>query len=292
MTDDSAVLDRSNFVDTAKCPVCGNMSKIVLELPTIHPRSKERFNLRQCLVCNHWWIDPMPDQKTLNQLYASDSEFVVSSVARFRLDKPSPLSVIKTASPMLRDMQERESFNYLEIGSASGIFVRLFGAFAKESFGVETIHMDNVTNVVSEISQLPEGLKFDCIYMQDVLEHIAYPLETLKALRAKANSGALLYAGFPRGDSMKARIQKGKWSMMGPVGHLHYFSADSIEIGFRKSGWKVVEKTPVRLGNQTALEVIKNFPYRDKNLIYRLFKSLALGQLILGKDQWKVKASA
>jgi ATP phosphoribosyltransferase len=64
----------------------------------------------------------------------------------------------------------------------------------------------------------------------------------------------------------------------------------TIEL-FKKSGWKINKIQSYRQGDYSVVDVIKNFDYKSKNLLFRLVKSLMLGQLLLGKDQWTVIGS-
>ena len=124
------------------------------------------------------------------------------------------------------------------------------------------------------------------------MEHLSSPIKTLSKLRAKTNKQGFLYVGVPNKNSTKAKLMKSNWSMIRPIGYLHYFSSKSIELMLQNSGWKLVELKPVRIGKLSAKDLITGFDYSSQNLIYRIIKSLFLGQLILGKDQWYVKAQA
>lgn len=288
----SEPLDPNCLITAENCPVCGGQSKELLRMTTINPRSKDQVALKECLFCAHWWHNPLVEQKYLSKLYSEDSEFVVSLQVLPKLNVPPESELQKFAEPILTDFPKGKKFNYLEIGSASGHLLAYFSRSAQIAYGVEPARAEDSPNVVSDLDELPENIKFDCVVIQDVLEHISDPGEMLKKIRSKVNSGGMIYAGFPNKDSFKARFMKSNWSMVRPVGHLHYFSSKSINIIFGKTGWKTLEKRGVRMGNDSAWEIVKRFNYKINNLPYRLVKSLLLGQLILGKDQWKVKAIA
>ena len=61
-------------------------------------------------------------------------------------------------------------------------------------------------------------------------------------------------------------MMKAKWSMVRPVGHLHYFSSASIDRIFKQAGWEVLNKRPARIGDTSAWEIIKEFDYGMANL--------------------------
>ena len=128
------------------------------------------------------------------------------------------------------------------------------------------------------------------IIAHDVIEHLSSPREMLTKLYDTANTECVINCTFPNKDSLKALIQKGSWHMVRPFGHLHYFSSKSIKKIFKDSGWNVVEMRKCRMSDSSIVDLIKQFNLSKKHFLYRILKSLFLGQIILGKDQWSVTA--
>ena len=187
----------------------------------------------------------------------------------------------------MKDFPAGKSFNYLEIGSGAGHILKYFSGLAQSAWGVEPSRAKNEPKLIPDIDDLPTDIKFDCIVAQDVLEHVTDPSGMLKKIRQRTNKGGLIYAGFPNKDSFKARMMKAKWSMVRPVGHLHYFSSASIDRIFKQAGWEVLNKRPARIGDTSAWEIIKEFDYGMANLPYRLIKSLLLANCYWGKTNGK-----
>lgn len=192
----------------------------------------------------------------------------------------------------MKDIEDIKQVNYLELGSGAGHLLDFFDKRANYAIGIEPSPPKNALNTVKNINSLPENITYDIIVAQDVLEHLSTPIKTLSKLREKTNKGGFLYIGVPNKDSTKAKLMKSKWSMIRPIGHLHYFSSKSIKLMLQNSGWKLAELKAVRMGKLSTKDVITRFDYSSQNLIYRIIKSLFLGQIILGKDQWYVKAKA
>ena len=139
---------------------------------------------------------------------------------------------------------------------------------------------------MSDISELPKDVLFDVVILGGVLEHVVDVRGLIEKVAKITNKGAVVHVDFPNKDCIKAAIQKGKWSMVLPVGHLHFFSSKSIDLLFKE--FKILSKKKMRQGNLGMLDLIKTFDTKSKNIIYRFFKSLILGQIILGKDQWEL----
>ena len=283
-------LDKKHLHPKKDCPICHSNSKIIDTTKTINHNSNEILNLRECLYCKHWWIDPMPTQNYLNELYKKSSEFVVSRGYRGR-EEPSNKELEKYSSRFLEYIKNKKKLKYLEIGVGPGYLYNYFKNKTAICYGVDPCsYKPKDNNIVSDIKEIPDNTKFDIIVIQDVLEHLERPTSMLVKLKKLANKDALISCGFPNKDSFIAKKNKGKWRMIRPVGHIHYFSSKSIEILFKKTGWITLKKYSY-WGYPSLLDIIKNFDWNFKNplkLIYRMFFYLIIKEIILGKDQWYV----
>lgn len=284
-------LDKSQIYSQVKCPICENNSKKIFEIETINSQSNDIVELLECLNCFHWYHNPMPSEKYLMELYSKDNEFVTGGVLHNE-QIASNDTIYRYTLPILKDIEDIKQINYLELGSGAGHLLNFFDKLANYAIGIEPSPPKNAQNTVENIDSLPVNITYDLVVAQDVLEHLSNPIKTLSKLRAKTNKGGFLYIGVPNKDSTKAQLMKSKWSMIRPIGHLHYFSSKSIKFMLQNSGWELMELKAVRMGKLSAIDVIKGFNYSLKNIIYRIIKSLFLGQLILWKDQWYVKAKA
>ncbi|MFA5997323.1 MAG: class I SAM-dependent methyltransferase [Candidatus Paceibacterota bacterium] len=290
-----------NLIDQDTCPVCGGDGIVIDTINTINPSSNKKIDLVECALCKHWWHNKLPNQKLLNDLYQSGSEYVVpATYAKAVVTKPSKNiddllfeKIFNQLSSYSNKISStKKSFNYLELGIGSGHMFDFFSKKANVSYGVEPgkwVLSEN-QNIISDVKETPTDIKFDLIVASDVLEHLSNPTNMLSTLRGFAGNDGIIYCTFPNKDSLKAQIQKGGWHMVRPFGHLHYFSAQSIKNTFKKSGWKIVKMRKRRIADSSILDLIKKFDTSSKNILYRLVKSLLVGQILLGKDQWSVIA--
>lgn len=295
----SELINRELIVQTL-CPICGNNSALIDNVLTMNIQSDKKVELRECLFCRHWWNNPLPSQNLLNNFYQNSSEFVVPKNYPYLIsktpDKDRDKSLKKifclSANYSKKISSNNKSFNYLEFGIGSGHMFNFFKQKANISYGIELGEwmFDDKKNIVSKIEQLPNNVKFDMMAVHDVLEHLNNPISILSELGKFASNDCVIHCTFPNKDSLKAKIQKVKWHMIRPFGHLHYFSAQSIKNMFKKSGWKVVKLKSCRISENNIIDLIKQFDWSKNNKLYRLIKSLLLGQIILGKDQWTAVA--
>lgn len=283
-------LEKEKLYSSVNCPICGNCSKIIDSVKTININSDDKLNLRECNSCRHWWIDPMPGQQYLNHLYETSSEFVVSSGYHGR-EEPEESESYIYASRFLNSSKNTSDLNYLEIGVGPGFLFNFFEKKVKNCYGVDPCSWKpDKPTIFSDIDKIPAEIKFDIIIIQDVLEHLEDPINMLIKAKKLSNPGCILSCGFPNKDALIAKAFKGRWGMIRPVGHLHYFSSKSIKKMFEKSGWSIVKKYSYWPAPYPSY-YFKNFNFHSKNplkLIYRIFRDLLIKQLLLGKDQWYV----
>jgi len=290
-------VDTKQLTEAVLCPICKGNSLIIDMVKTFNPNSVDTFNLRKCRNCKHWWIDPIPNQEYLSHLYANNSEFVVHR----GYDEESKYQEVdwkglqEYTSQIFNVIAQHDKFNYLEVGVGSGHLFNYFIGKANLCYGVEPgCWKPSNPNIVSDIKDIPKDVTFDVIVIQDVLEHLADPVDMLLQLKSMANKGCLITCGFPNNNSLWALLFKGNWRMVRPIGHLHFFSKKSVVKAFNKTGWKIITRSSCRAGRISAWDAIKKFNWKlFKNPLrgtYRLCKNLLVGQLVLGKDQWYIRA--
>jgi len=280
------LFDKNELLVVGNCPICGGASKEIDQVKTIHPQAEFTLSLKECNVCGHWWHGEMLNQDYLSRLYAESSPFVVgedrTGSMDLKIDMTKPVNSILKVAP-------QSKFNYLEIGSGTGALLKEMESHTDQAWGVEPGSWGRGNNqVVADVRQLPSDVKFDVVVINDALEHVVNPKKIIKDLEKNLNDGAVLLCCFPNKDCFKTKMRKGKWGMVRPWGHLHYFSTGSSAKMFGDS-WKVFKQKKARPGDQTMGELIKYF-FTAKN--YKSFRQFIylLINIFFGKDQWRLVA--
>jgi len=163
--------------------------------------------------------------------------------------------------------------NYLEIGAGGGGLLRHFRAMNYTCYGVDPGQWIEDSSIVNCIDDLPNDLQYDVFVLQDVLEHILDPVGLMIGLKKMARHGSIFFCSFPCKDSRPARANKGKWVMVRPYGHLHYFSFDSAAKMFSLTGLTIND---MRLERTTSISTTFS-SLHVRRLLYEIFKG--------GKDQ-------
>jgi SAM-dependent methyltransferase len=132
-----------------------------------------------------------------------------------------------------------ERFRALEIGSASGQFLRTLkesnpnsicvaaefsaaGALASSRAGLSVVRCD------AHAPPFREGV-FDVILLNHVLEHLRYPAQSLTALRQLLSPTGVIIGIVPWKRSLPAKLFMANWSMAADPTHLHFFSRRSFD---------------------------------------------------------------
>jgi SAM-dependent methyltransferase len=258
------------------CPVCSGLSRIIDKAYNINPLKPYAFSLRRCHVCGHWWIDPMPTQGFLDHLYRIASYSVIGvgweSEAKLQLTVPERYVV--------RQLINRNAGNYFEFGVGKGLLFQILRKKGWDCLGIEPGKWGSgIVGVYPTCESLPKSRKYDVLVALDVLEHVRNPAVLLRSLQALAAPGATLYLAFPNCQSLRALLHHGKWRMVRPLGHVHFWS--------KKSVMQMLENCDLGVKELFTSDLVewRDVPKPPRKLYGSLAQALGLG------DQWIVKAN-
>jgi len=205
---------------------------------TLDPSSSLQVELLSCRACQHWWHSPAPSDAELMRLYQKSSPLVVTPGAKDQYVKKVHLdSFASFVERRAGDIRGK----YLEVGPGGGQLMAHFTSLGYDCWGIEPGQWNPGERMLHSFSDIPTGTTYDLVVLKDVLEHTCDPVGMLTQLRPFAAPDAKLFCSFPCSDSRVARRDRLDWSMVLPLGHLHYFSRRSSAIMLERSGWSTVE---------------------------------------------------
>jgi 2-polyprenyl-3-methyl-5-hydroxy-6-metoxy-1,4-benzoquinol methylase len=142
----------------------------------------------------------------------------------------------------------------LEYGMGWGYWSRMAQAHGVDVSGYELAadrrrHAQAMgVNVIGELP--PPGARFECIYANQVFEHLSDPVATLRALCARLAAGGLVYIRVPDGRGIAKRLKRSGWSpelqAIHPLEHINCFTRKTLVEMAEQAGLKPVNP-PVRL---------------------------------------------
>jgi hypothetical protein len=259
------------FSSAASCPICAGPSKVAHTAVNIHPEKPYSFDFRVCNRCGHGWIDPMPSQGLLTHLYRRGSHSVVG--VGWAETEDESLTVPE------RLVAERElsvrggGGRYFELGVGKGRLYHRFLQAGWQCTGVEPGAWGRgLTGIYADLDSLPGQFVADVIVALDVLEHVADPKSTLRRLRALAARHTRLYCAMPNRQSLRARLDRERWRMLRPLGHVNYWSKKSLVRALNQSGLAAAElhrtdlwkPRPIRKWRDVAAAAVEHLGLGDQ----------------------------
>jgi SAM-dependent methyltransferase len=91
---------------------------------------------------------------------------------------------------------------------------------------------------IASLADLDE--EFDVIRLSDVLEHLADPVEALKAVAKRLSSRGVVIISVPNVDGVMARVCGPDWFALEVPRHLWGFGRESLDLMFGQAGLKAL----------------------------------------------------
>ena len=204
--------------------------------------------LRRCDRCSHVWADLAIDTATIQRLYAR-SYFFGDEYGDYLGDRRTIEKNFAGRLATLRRFLTPAHRRLFEVGCAYGFFLNaargLFASvrgidvsadavrYASTELGLDVVCGDLLTADLA-------GPPFDVACLWDTIEHLATPRRYLELLSEHMPPGALI--AITTGDigSLNARLQQGRWRLIHPPTHLHYFTRRSLTALLDRCGYRVV----------------------------------------------------
>jgi hypothetical protein len=231
------------------CVACSNTELVHIGYaPIIDPHLNDRFQIRECSKCSHWSTNPTPSRDLLGQLYAKASLSVLGEGSATNYASGNIKSTISSDENwVVKKLASRPVGNFLEIGPGDGSLIRKFRELGWVAYGVDPGQYLKDEKIVDSAKVLPAGIKFDVIVLQDILEHTSNPWEELAQYQVLLKQNARVFMTFPWSQSAEAKKLGSNWTMVRPIGHLHYFSKESAVMLMNSIGAQIAEVNVINL---------------------------------------------
>lgn len=230
-----------------------------------------------CSDCGHHWYLRQPSPEQLSLMYANGRRLLSGAVSR------EPTQEMLAEMRRLAKLIGKEQPRLLDFGSGFGRWARAaaqagFCVHAyepSEARGAESVEEFTLVHDLSEIA----GKSFDAINLEQVLEHVPDPVETLQIILAFCTAETVLRIRVPNilrpPEGAKVWVDwpyDGKRvHAMAPFEHLHGFTPDSLHCLLERSGFRFLAAHTL-FGNYPAT-VLRQFIGR---WVPRVAQTLAL----------------
>lgn len=142
----------------------------------------------------------------------------------------------------------RDVHHLLDVGCGDGVLLE-----AADSAGITCVGVEQSRTLQQRLQEKYQGRiiigeavetlpanQFDVITLLNVIEHVTAPHELLALLWTKLSPGGILFVHTPNAGGLPARWQSAQWSQIEPLGHLYYFSAQTLGMLLQKNGFEPI----------------------------------------------------
>ena len=252
----------NQYLEEIACPSCKSSDFNILRkanyqgikdlegLLQIYKSSADELMLDQlvcCTSCNLTYLNPRIKSEIILQSYSdnTDEKHASQDVMRYKTFKRSLKKILAKI-----DNPETKNKKFLDIGSASGVFLKAAKdmgfeetGFEPSSWMVEFGKKNYNVNIQKGLIENVQNLKYDYISFWDVLEHVTDLEGTLQKVNELSKLNTCLIINVPDIDSYACKIMKYKWPFYLNV-HLYYFRKKTLETSLQKFNFKLVQNFP------------------------------------------------
>jgi 2-polyprenyl-3-methyl-5-hydroxy-6-metoxy-1,4-benzoquinol methylase len=225
----------------------------------------------QCARCGLQFVNPMPNQDFLDQLYRKDGE-ENSYYRNYILERTNRRS--SYSKQYHRRLKLIEKFSQgkgklLDIGCGGGFFLKTaeergwkphgidivpgFVEFARDDLHLKNVHCQSLEELKYEKHF------FDVIVLWDLIEHLPHPSHFLKTINQLLRPDGLLVIWTP--NAQNSAWLKENWLGYKLLQHLYFFSPDTIKQTLQSTGFRVVYKNTNK-AKKGFFTSPKNIPYK------------------------------
>jgi len=211
--------------------------------------TKNTFRIVKCTACKLMGVENIPED--LSKYYSKGyftGDVSLDGYMNYDLEKELTKKSYERQLDIIEKYLSRKSdIDLFEIGCATGFFMSL-----AEERGLNVEGIDISEYAVSKA--IEKGLsvcattfesyetknKFDVVVMQDVIEHVASPVDYIIKSRNVLREGGLIAFTTPDSGSFWAKFWGKKWHAFVPPQHLFYFSSKNLSCIIESNGFNVV----------------------------------------------------
>jgi 2-polyprenyl-3-methyl-5-hydroxy-6-metoxy-1,4-benzoquinol methylase len=225
--------DLSELVNR-ECPVCKCDQNVTLF------KRPCGLIVNRCEGCDLKFVSPAPSVKQIDNFYASyDKDHRPTNAAVLSKQElvwsfgDNPLSDLR-----IREISSYMSISesrFLDVGFGVPNFLYSLKRLGGEVFGIETDKTAlgyakniGISNFFETFDDLPSIAEFDCIILNDVIEHPLNPFELLELCKSKLSKDGKIFLWTPNGDYISSVYPNLQFRV--DLEHMQYFNVNSFVV--------------------------------------------------------------
>ncbi len=241
------------------------------------------WNIVQCRRCGLIYTNPRPDAAALATYYTFANEWDYQFVQDWFIENADLQR--PTWQRYLRVMRQYvPSGKLLDVGCGAGTFLleaqqagyEVYGQEVSPYFAEYGRAAHNLHIYKGELESLDLAANtFDITTAFDVIEHHPDPRQLLQQMHHLLKPGGLVVISTHDIGNYYARLYGARWRYLNPVGHLVYFTRQTLQTMLRQTGFQVLQ-----VGGIHTIDAGKTAVARNK--ITQFSRVILLRTLIIG----------
>ncbi|MCK5005225.1 MAG: class I SAM-dependent methyltransferase [Candidatus Aminicenantes bacterium] len=290
------------FTSLNKCPLCDSDKIGTFKKGTINTEniSTDDFKITdstygsvwdfsKCSSCSFVFSNPRIDEKSLIEFYSEleDNEYTDEWEGREKNFR----TIIKRLGKF-----EISGNKLLDIGAASGIFVRLAAENGYSAEGIEPStqlareagEKFGIKIFEGTIDDYSSDGQFSVVTLLDLIEHVNDPAEFMDKVSPLVKKGGILVIVTPDIQSIPPKILRNRWWHY-RTAHVNFFSLRSLAFLLERSGFIIEKKYRYAWNFSFYYVLTRLFPSLKKNKgLQKVLKRLNLKLQLF--DSWEIYA--
>jgi len=260
------ILDPAADWEITNCPGCEcNQGFVFLNLKSSISAEQHTTQLIRCNDCQLVYLSPRPNPNIIGRYYSDD----------YAPHQANQSKRHKKSSKEFSSPPPKINAKLLDYGCGNGAFLIKMKALGWEVTGLDSsanaIAVANAEGIMAFKGDFdhPEiaALKFDCITMRQVLEHLHNPVVTLMNARKHLATKGKVSISVPNIDSLPFYWFQEDWLGIDFPRHLLFFNPTSLERTLNKAGFKLLKMRQIRHSSwlrESAVNALKAKGFKIK----------------------------
>jgi hypothetical protein len=234
------------------CPGCNSTTITLLdEIKTHHASYGGHTNLSKCLICGLYFVNPLPNEQQLAEIYAGSYHYPGTGLVDKIVDAWTTTELNSDAALISKYKQNGK---ILDIGAGRGDMLVKFNGESWERWAHDPFlsqgDIDSLkkkigdhVNIKNTLAEYEENT-FDVVILRNVIEHTAQFNELIKDINRILKKDGILFIRTPNIEAQDYKKFKTNWYVIWMPGHIVFFSGHALTNTLEKNNYSITYLKP------------------------------------------------
>jgi len=220
------------------CPICSNGG-------IDYALQKNNYSFDSCKNCDFLFLNPMPDQNTLNKIYTEEDTKTKDGY------KKASSRLRRAFIKLPRFLPYAINKNCMDFGCGGGFIAYALSFIAKSSSGVDINkkaiayakkRFGRVNYFNADFKKLLDSEnQYDFVHSSELIEHVSDINLYMRVLENLVKKNGYLYVTTPDLGHPKVPNNITEWDVLCPPIHVQHFTKKTVTKLFNKYGFEIIK---------------------------------------------------